>query len=50
MIPVAPPELQRAFANKIASVNVERDRVAKALDADEELFAALQHRAFRGEL
>lgn len=50
MIPVAPPELQRAFANKIASVNVERGRVAKALDADEELFAALQHRAFRGEL
>nr|WP_082835126.1 restriction endonuclease subunit S [Brachybacterium sp. sponge] len=31
-------------------IRAERDRVATALRTDEELFATLQHRAFRGEL
>lgn len=50
LIPLPPLRIQQAFANKVTAIRAERDRVAKALDADEELFAALQHRAFRGEL
>lgn len=49
-IPVPDTTLQRAFLESLAAIRTERDRVARALVADEELFAALQHRAFRGEL
>lgn len=41
---------QKLFASSISAIHAERDRVARALQADDELFAALQHRAFRGEL
>ena len=49
-LPLPPVDRQQWFAERVAAIRAERDRVAKALDADEELFAALQHRAFRGEL
>lgn len=49
-IPLPPLREQHAFAEKVTAVRAERDHVARALEADEELFAALQHRAFRGEL
>ena len=45
-----PLRIQQAFTDKVTAIRAERERVAKALDADEELFAALQHRAFHGEL
>lgn len=48
---VLPPlEAQQAFAATLATIRDERDNVTTALAADEELFAALEHRAFRGEL
>lgn len=49
-IPIVPAEHQRDFANKVAAVKEERDRAIRALEADNELFAALQHRAFCGKL
>lgn len=49
-VPLPALESQKLFAERLARINTERDRVARALVADEELFAALQHRAFRGEL
>jgi len=47
---VPPKHAQETFSSKAAEIHAERDRVERALEADEELFAALQHRAFRGEL
>lgn len=47
---VPPRDLQVTFATKVATIRSTRDHVAGALKADDELFAALQHRAFRGEL
>lgn len=49
-IPVPPLAIQQGFSEQVEAIHAERDRVAKALEADEELFAALQYRAFRGEL
>lgn len=49
-VPVPPTAQQRAFLAKVEAIHAERARVARALEADDELFAALQHRAFRGEL
>lgn len=51
-LPVPVPDIasQEAFLERLTTIHTERDRVATALAADEELFAALQHRAFRGEL
>lgn len=49
-LPLPPLAEQRVFSEKLTAIDAERDRVARALDADDELFAALQHRAFRGEL
>jgi len=51
-LPVPAPDIasQKAFLARLNAIRAERDRVAKALEADEELFAALQYRAFRGEL
>ncbi|MGV9768016.1 restriction endonuclease subunit S [Microbacterium sp. NPDC003461] len=51
-MPLPLPSLaaQQEFAAKVEAIHAERARVARALEADDELFAALQHRAFRGEL
>lgn len=49
-IPLPPLSMQHEFADRLAEIHTERDRVARALEADEELFAALQYRAFRGEI
>jgi len=46
----APLSQQRAFAARIASVEQQRSAQQRALAADDELFASLQSRAFRGEL
>lgn len=47
---VPPIELQREFATVAREVDAQRNRVQRALAADDELFASLQARAFRGEL
>ncbi|MEE1618731.1 restriction endonuclease subunit S [Brachybacterium sp. J153] len=49
-IPIPPLNAQKSYAEQVEVIHAERDRVARALKADEELFAALQYRAFRGEL
>lgn len=49
-IPLPPIGLQRAFARKAALLHRQRNRVEQAIRIDDELFAALQARAFRGEL
>lgn len=49
-IPLPPLQAQQVFAQETTAIRAERDRVARALEADDELFSALQHRAFRGEL
>ena len=49
-IPIVGWARQRAFAKQAAQIRAERARVQHALAADEELFASLQSRAFRGEL
>lgn len=41
---------QRKFVDKIEQVEAQRAVVQRALDADDELFASFQARAFRGEL
>jgi type I restriction enzyme S subunit len=47
---VPPLELQDAFGARVESIQTEMDVVARALAADEELFASLQTRAFSGML
>ena len=49
-IPVPDLDLQRKFAELLKSVDRQRAAVLRALTTDDELFASLQHRAFRGEL
>lgn len=49
-IPLPPLELQQAFSIRVEQVEAQRAVVQGALDADNELFASLQARAFRGEL
>jgi len=49
-LPLPSLAVQQEFAAKVEAIHAERARVARALEADDELFAALQHRAFRGEL
>lgn len=49
-VPVATIESQKEFATRLDEVNAQRALVRRALDADNELFASLQARAFRGEL
>lgn len=41
---------QSAFAEKLASVKIERQKLMFSCHASDALFASLQHRAFRGEL
>jgi type I restriction enzyme S subunit len=49
-IPVPPLSEQREFAERARQVIAVRDRATSAGSADDELFASLQSRAFRGEL
>lgn len=49
-IPAAPLQLQHEFARRVGAVNAQRTAVLVAQAADNELFASLQARAFRGEL
>ena len=43
-------DMQREFAAVVEKIDVQRARVERALALEDELFASLQHRAFRGEL
>jgi type I restriction enzyme S subunit len=48
---LSPPlELQRKFETEIAAVDRLRTKQQMSLSKLNELFASLQHRAFRGEL
>lgn len=49
-MPIPPLNKQREFAARVERVDARRALVQRALDADNELFASLQARAFRGEL
>ena len=49
-IPVPPLSEQREFAERARQVIAVRDRTTSARNADDDLFASLQSRAFRGEL
>jgi type I restriction enzyme, S subunit len=49
-VPVPPVELQRHFAKQRSQVEGARATAEMSLTKFNELFAALQHRAFRGEL
>lgn len=50
VVPVPPLDLQKAFAAKVAAVTQRHAAVQRASAVDDELFASLQSRAFRGEL
>jgi type I restriction enzyme S subunit len=49
-VPVPPLSRQTDFGRRIARVDAQRARALSAREADDELFASLQSRAFRGEL
>lgn len=49
-VPVPPAHLQHKFVEKVGQVTSQRAFVQRGLAADDELFASLQSRAFRGEL
>lgn len=51
-VPILVPSLeaQREFTAVVEKIDVQRARVERALALEDELYAALQHRAFRGEL
>ncbi|MFL1462604.1 restriction endonuclease subunit S [Roseococcus sp. DSY-14] len=49
-VPLPPVEQQKAFAMRMKEVQKMRDVMRRAMDHLDSLFAALQHRAFRGEL
>jgi type I restriction enzyme S subunit len=49
-IPLPPLTRQREFATRTDYIADQRAAVQRALAADDELFASLQYRAFRGEL
>jgi len=49
-IPIPPLSLQQEFARRARAITAQRELVANALTADEELFAALQAAAFLGAL
>lgn len=50
LVPVPPLNLQDVFATRVARVDEHVRAVCRAAEADNELFASLQSRAFRGEL
>jgi len=49
-VPVPPVAAQREFAAVVAKIDAQRERIERALALEDELFASLQYRAFRGEL
>ena len=49
-MPAAGQDLQSKFAAKIERINAQRAAAQRVLAADDELFASLHSRAFRGEL
>ena len=49
-MPLPPLELQREFARRVAAVEKLKTAHRASLAEMDALFAALQHRAFRGEL
>nr|WP_243861181.1 restriction endonuclease subunit S [Cellulomonas uda] len=49
-VPDVPVERQAEFARRAHAIAAHRDEVVRALAVDDELFASLQARAFRGEL
>lgn len=49
-IPVPSPVLQTSFADRVQAIEIQRSLSGAALIEDERLFAALQSRAFRGDL
>ena len=49
-IAVPPVELQRAYADKIASLRAEETIIQASLDIASTLFSSLKYRAFKGEL
>ncbi|MGL5853204.1 MAG: restriction endonuclease subunit S [Phycicoccus sp.] len=49
-IPVPPLSAQQDFADQVEQVSTGRGIMTRAAPADDELFASLQSRAFRGEL
>ncbi|TDV61813.1 restriction endonuclease subunit S [Pseudomonas sp. LP_7_YM] len=50
LIEVPPIELQRKFVSRINEIEVQRQKLVKSSVLLNDLFASLQHRAFRGEL
>ena len=50
LIPLPPIELQRSFSVRVDRAHAQREVVETSISADDELFASLQSRAFRGEL
>lgn len=49
-VPDVPLAVQREFAAVVAKIEAQRERIERALALEDELFASLQYRAFRGEL
>lgn len=49
-IELPPLDIQREFAGKVEKIIAQRATTQRSLAADNELFASLQSRAFRGEL
>lgn len=49
-VPVPPISLQETFAARVTQVQIEQQKLIESQAALDELFASLQHRAFRGEL
>lgn len=49
-VPDVPLAAQREFAAVVAKIDAQRERIERALALEDELFASLQYRAFRGEL
>jgi type I restriction enzyme S subunit len=50
ILPVPPLELQMEFEKKMAYLAQQKNRFRRCGEEQENLFASLQHRAFRGEL
>lgn len=50
IVDLPPRPLQAQFATRVAAVAEERRRLERSAERLDELFASLQHRAFRGEL
>ena len=49
-VPIPPEKLMAAYASRVGEVTQQKTRVLEHLEKLDTLFAALQQRAFRGEL